>query len=146
MTSVLLGVSSLHLPGGRPSRRRALSPRTQREGETMAIAFAHPPFPPSPPAEAEPALLPSHVRAREGVGHNGIAADVLKSYIERVERLHEERQAIAADISDIYGEAKGNGFDTKIIRKIVAMRRLDADDRAEQETILELYLEALGMR
>jgi uncharacterized protein (UPF0335 family) len=97
------------------------------------------PFPPSPPLENEPP-----VRAREG--HNSsVAPEMLKSIIERIERLHEERQAIAGDISDVYGEAKGNGFDTKIIRKIIAMRKKDAAERAEEDAMMDLYLDALGM-
>jgi uncharacterized protein (UPF0335 family) len=81
----------------------------------------------------------------EGIGHNGVAPDQLKSIVERIERLHEERQAIAGDIADVYGEAKANGFDTKILRKVVALRRKDHAERKEEEAIMELYLEALGM-
>ena len=76
---------------------------------------------------------------------NPIAADQLKAIIERIERLEEEKKALADDIKDVYGEAKGNGFDTKIIRKIVALRKQDHAERKEQEAIMELYLEALGM-
>lgn len=79
-------------------------------------------------------------------GHNsGVNGGQLKSIIERVERLHEERDAIASDIKDIYAEAKGTGFDSKIIKKIVAMRRQDVNKRREEEEILGLYLSALGM-
>jgi uncharacterized protein (UPF0335 family) len=84
------------------------------------------------------------VHAREG--HNSsIAADQLRTIVERIERLHEERKAIADDISEVYGEAKGNGFDVKILRKIIAERRRDHAERMEESTILELYREALGM-
>ncbi|WP_406858605.1 DUF2312 domain-containing protein [Alsobacter sp. KACC 23698] len=79
------------------------------------------------------------------VGDNGIAADQLRAIIERVERLHEEKKALEEDIRDVYAEAKGTGFDTKIIKKIVAIRRQDHAARKEEEAILELYLEALGM-
>jgi uncharacterized protein (UPF0335 family) len=69
----------------------------------------------------------------------------LRSLIERIERLEEEKKAIAADIKEIYGEAKANGFDTKIMRKVVSLRKKEATERAEEEAILDLYLAALGM-
>ena len=69
----------------------------------------------------------------------------IKAIIERIERLEEEKRAIAADIKDIYAEAKGQGLDAKILRKIVSIRRQDSEKRREEETILELYLNALGM-
>jgi uncharacterized protein (UPF0335 family) len=84
------------------------------------------------------------------IGHNSGAAtrfakDQLKSIIERIERLEEEKKAIAEDIRDVYTEAKGNGYDVKAMRTIVRMRKQDANERAEQETILETYMHALGM-
>lgn len=69
----------------------------------------------------------------------------LRSLIERIERLEEEKKAIAADIKEIYGEAKSNGFDTKIMRKVVSLRKKDSAERQEEEAILDLYLSALGM-
>jgi uncharacterized protein (UPF0335 family) len=69
----------------------------------------------------------------------------LRSLIERIERLEEEKKAIAADIKEVYGEAKANGFDTKIMRKVVSLRKKEASERAEEEAILDLYLSALGM-
>jgi uncharacterized protein (UPF0335 family) len=77
---------------------------------------------------------------------SGFAAGQLKSLIERIERLEEEKTALTADIREIYAEAKGNGFDTKIIRQVIRMRKLDKADRQEQEAVLDLYLSALGMR
>jgi len=74
------------------------------------------------------------------------AKDQLKSLVERIERLEEEKAALAADIREVYSEAKGVGFDTKIMRQVVRLRRLDRADRQEQEAILDLYLAALGMR
>ena len=74
------------------------------------------------------------------------AKDQLKSLIERIERLEEEKAALTADIREVYSEAKGNGFDSKIMRQVVRLRRLDRADRQEQEAILDLYLGALGMR
>jgi len=71
--------------------------------------------------------------------------DQLKAFIERVERLEEEKKAIADDIRDVYAEAKGSGFDVKALRAIVRMRKQDPDERKEQETILETYMHALGM-
>lgn len=76
--------------------------------------------------------------------HNGVDAAHLRSFVERIERLEEENRTLADDIKEIYAEAKGSGFDTKILRKVVALRRMDADKRKEQEEILELYLSALG--
>jgi uncharacterized protein (UPF0335 family) len=78
-------------------------------------------------------------------GHNGIAADQLKAFIERLERLDEEARSLNEDRRDVLAEAKGNGFDVRIIKKILAMRRQDHAQRKEEEAILELYLEALGM-
>jgi uncharacterized protein (UPF0335 family) len=69
----------------------------------------------------------------------------LRSLIERIERLEEEKKAIAADIKEIYGEAKSSGFDTKIMRKVVSLRKKDSTERQEEEAILDLYLSALGM-
>ena len=71
--------------------------------------------------------------------------DQLKAFIERVERLEEEKKALADDIRDVYAEAKGSGFDVKALRAIVRMRKQDADERKEQEAILETYMHALGM-
>jgi uncharacterized protein (UPF0335 family) len=69
----------------------------------------------------------------------------LKAIIERIEKCEEEKKAISDDIKDIYGEAKGNGFDVKALRTIIRMRKQDASERSEQETILELYMSAMGM-
>ncbi|MCB1480147.1 MAG: DUF2312 domain-containing protein [Tepidamorphaceae bacterium] len=74
-----------------------------------------------------------------------IAREQLKSIIERVERLEEEKQAIAGDIRDIYAEAKANGYDVKTLRKVVQLRKKDSDQREEEEAMLTLYLHALGM-
>lgn len=76
---------------------------------------------------------------------NSIDSGHLKSFIERIERLEEEKKAISDDIKDVYAEAKGNGFDVKALRTIVRLRKQDADERQEQETILETYMQALGM-
>lgn len=75
----------------------------------------------------------------------GIAGERLRSFIDRIERLEEEKAALAADIREVYSEAKGNGFDTKIMRQVIRLRKLDRDDLAEQETLLDLYKRALGM-
>ena len=73
------------------------------------------------------------------------AKDQLRAFVERIERLEEEKAALAADIREIYSEAKGTGFDTKVMRQVVRLRKLDRADRQEQEAILDLYLAALGM-
>ena len=75
----------------------------------------------------------------------GITAEQLRSYIERIERLEEEKAAIAADVREVYAEAKSNGFDVKIMRQVLRLRKLDHDDRSEQEALLDLYKRALGM-
>lgn len=76
---------------------------------------------------------------------SGFAKEHLRSFIERIERLEEEKKALSEDIKDVYGEAKGNGFDVKIMRKIVALRKQDREKRHEEEEILDLYMAALGM-
>ena len=73
------------------------------------------------------------------------AKDQLKAIIERIERLEEEKKTISDDIRDVYAESKGNGFDVKALRIIVRMRKQDANERQEQETIVETYMQALGM-
>ena len=75
----------------------------------------------------------------------GIASDHLRSFIERIERLEEEKKALSDDIKDVYAEAKGTGYDVKIMRQIVRLRKMEEHDRTEQEEILELYKRALGM-
>ncbi len=75
----------------------------------------------------------------------GVAGDRLLSYIQRIERLEEEKTALVIDIREVYAEAKGDGFDVKTMRAIVKLRKLDSADRAEQEALLELYKRALGM-
>ena len=69
----------------------------------------------------------------------------LKSIVERIERLEEDKKAIAGDIKEVYAEAKGNGFDTKVLRQIIRIRKQDHAARMEQEALLELYMAALGM-
>lgn len=83
-----------------------------------------------------------------GVGHNsqvgGIAAEALRQFIERIERLEEEKKALSADIKDVYAQSKSQGFDTKIIRKVVSLRRKDRQERDEEQQILDLYLATIG--
>ena len=75
----------------------------------------------------------------------GVAADRLRSFIERIERLEEEKAALSADIKEVYSEAKGTGFDVKIIRQVIRLRKMDQSDRHEQEEILDLYKRALDI-
>lgn len=89
-------------------------------------------------------LATSNETTASDTAHN-FAKGQLKSIIQRIEKLEEEKRAIGEDIKDVYGEAKGNGFDVKALRTIVKMRKQDADERQEQETILETYMLALGM-
>lgn len=79
------------------------------------------------------------------MSQSGFAAGQLKSIIERIERLEAEKTALAADISEVYSEAKGNGFDTKIVRQVIRLRKMETADRQAAESILDLYLSALGM-
>ena len=76
---------------------------------------------------------------------DSVDAGHLKAFIERIEHLEEEKRTIAEDIKEVYAEAKGTGYDIKIIRKIVSLRRQDKEKRREEEEILSLYLSALGM-
>lgn len=78
-------------------------------------------------------------------GPAGFAADQLKSFVERIERLEEEKQTLADDIKDIYAEAKGTGFDTKALRHIVRLRKQDKSEREEFFALVDLYMQALGM-
>ena len=76
---------------------------------------------------------------------HGIARDQLRAFIERIERLEEEKKGIADDIKEVYAEAKANVFDTKVLRKVVSIRKQDQAEREEQDAILDHYLTALGM-
>lgn len=78
------------------------------------------------------------------IGHNSVAGDQLRSVIERIEKLEDDKKSIADDIKDIYAEAKGNGFDVKALRAIVRRRKADQQKLAEQEAIIETYMAALG--
>lgn len=77
-------------------------------------------------------------------GDDPIAGDQLKSIVQRIERLEEEKKTIADDIKEVYAEAKSNGYATKILRKVIVLRRRDLDERKEEEAILDLYLQAVG--
>lgn len=79
------------------------------------------------------------------VDASSVAADQLKVFIERLERLEEEKAGLSADIKDVYAEAKGTGFDTKALRTIITLRKKDRAERQEEEAILELYMQALNM-
>jgi uncharacterized protein (UPF0335 family) len=85
------------------------------------------------------------VARKPTVSSDSVAQDQIRAFIERIERMEEEKQAIADDIKEIYAEAKGNGFDTKVLRQIIRIRKQDASERMEQEALLELYMAALGM-
>ena len=75
----------------------------------------------------------------------GVAADRLRALVDRIERLEEERKALAGDIKDIYGEAKSAGFDVKVLRQLIRVRKQEAAEVEEQETLLDVYRRALGM-
>lgn len=84
-------------------------------------------------------------RSNSGSDTHGVARDQLRAFVERIERLEEEKKTIADDIKDVYGEAKSMGFDTKILRKVISLRKKDDQERMEEELILDTYLQALGM-
>lgn len=79
------------------------------------------------------------------IGHNTAAGDQLRSFVERVERLEEEKAALADDIKDVYAEAKASGYDVTILRKVVSARKKDPSKRAEEKAVFEMYCHALGM-
>ncbi len=81
----------------------------------------------------------------KSVDSDSVAQDQIRAFIERIERMEEEKRAIADDLKEIYAEAKGNGFDTKVLRQVVRIRKQDRAERMEQEALLDLYMAALGM-
>lgn len=83
--------------------------------------------------------------AKRSVSSDSVAQDQIRAFIERIERMEEEKKAISDDIKEIYAEAKGNGFDTKVLRMVVRIRKQDHAERMEQNALLDLYLAALGM-
>jgi uncharacterized protein (UPF0335 family) len=103
----------------------------------------HAPY--GPAVEFKEQDMPDGSSVSKKVKAGPISADRLKSFVERIEKLEEERKAIGGDIKDVYSEAKGVGYDVKTMRKIISLRSMDAADRAEQETLLDVYKHALGM-
>lgn len=81
-----------------------------------------------------------------GPGHNSISAQALEGYVKRIERLKEERAALAEDEKQVFSEAKGNGFDVKIMREVIRLRAMDPSDVAERRALVDLYMEALGVK
>lgn len=80
----------------------------------------------------------------DGQADKGVSAQRLKSFIQRIERLEEEKKVMGADIREVYSEAKSSGFDTKIMRKVIALRRLEPAERQEQEALMQVYIDAIG--
>lgn len=89
--------------------------------------------------------MPATAAAEKEQAATRFAKDQLKAFVERIERLEEEKKATSDDIRDVYAEAKGTGFDTKALRTIVRLRKLDMDERREQQEVLDTYLHALEM-
>ena len=89
--------------------------------------------------------MPATAAANQEKPATRFAKDQLKAIVERIERLEEEKKATSDDIREVYAEAKGNGFDVRALRSIVRMRKLDSDERREQQEVLETYMHALGM-
>jgi uncharacterized protein (UPF0335 family) len=91
-------------------------------------------------------MAKSNLKRKEDASEaGGISGNRLKSFIERVERLEEEKAAIAEDVRDVYGEAKATGFDPKIMRRIVSLRKTNLEKRREEQELLDLYMSAIGM-
>ncbi|MBV9556246.1 MAG: DUF2312 domain-containing protein [Pseudolabrys sp.] len=88
--------------------------------------------------------MPASAAAKQDTAHT-FAKDQLKSIVERIERLEEEKKSSSDDIREVYAEAKGNGYDVKALRTIVRLRKQDVDERKEEEAVLETYMHALGM-
>lgn len=80
----------------------------------------------------------------DGATDKGISAQRLKSFIQRIERLEEERTALGGDLREVYSEAKSGGFDPKVMRQVIKLRKMDKSDRQEQEALLQVYLDAVG--
>src|SRR5436189_5842944 len=97
------------------------------------------------PVHHEERLMSAVEKEQPEAAKTRFAKDQLKAFVERIERLEEEKKTISDDIRDVYAESKGNGFDVKALRAVVRLRKQDANERAEQETILETYMQALGM-
>lgn len=104
-----------------------------------------PKTPKSDAAENPKAVIGDNSGEKPKAKAGEVSADALKSYIERIERLEEEKKSLGVDIREIYIEAKGNGFEPKIMRKVVALRRQNAADREEEEALLEVYRRAVGV-
>jgi uncharacterized protein (UPF0335 family) len=98
-----------------------------------------------PPYVVKETSMPATASAEKEQPATRFAKDQLKAFVERIERLEEEKKATSDDIRDVYAEAKGTGFDTKALRTIVRLRKLDMDERREQQEVLDTYLHALGM-
>jgi uncharacterized protein (UPF0335 family) len=81
----------------------------------------------------------------KATNYGGVSGQHLRQYIERIERLEEDKKVIAEDIKEVFAEAKANGFDVKIMRKVISLRKLDAAEREEIETLIDVYKAALGM-
>lgn len=90
-------------------------------------------------------MLDKRRDAKADVAESGVAGEELRQFVERIERLEEEKKALADDIRDVYAELKGRGFETKVVRQIVKIRKQDHSERKEMEAILDLYMQALNM-
>ena len=80
------------------------------------------------------------------LANNKTTQDQLKTYVQRIERLEEEKSAIGTDIKEVYSEAKGNGYDAKTLRKVISLRKMEPSEREEADALLELYMNALGLK
>jgi uncharacterized protein (UPF0335 family) len=117
-----------------------VNPRKRRASKRAALDLSARPF-----SSTQEYPMATSAAAVQEEPATKFAKDQLKAIVERIERLEEEKKTISDDIRDVYAEAKGNGYDVKALRTIVRLRKQDANERAEQETILETYMQALGM-
>jgi uncharacterized protein (UPF0335 family) len=124
-----------HLPGTQPAGK----------AYRFRLTAPAPAAIPAGPVAAEINEAMAKPVSEEDIKSGGVAADRLRSLVERIERLEEERKALASDIKDIYAEAKSAGFDVKVLRQLIRIRKQEAAEVEEQETMLDIYRRALGM-
>jgi uncharacterized protein (UPF0335 family) len=131
---------------GKPSARRC-DPRLGRDPPSLSFVIdpSRPRRYPRPPCKSGDDDSMAKPVSEEEIKAGGVAVDRLRSLVERIERLEEERKALSSDIKDIYAEAKSAGFDVKVLRQLIRIRKQEAAEVEEQETMLDIYRRALGM-
>ncbi|MEM6381120.1 MAG: DUF2312 domain-containing protein [Pseudomonadota bacterium] len=125
----------------KPAAKRKPNSAAKTRAKTKATTKPKPTPKPTPKAETPPEPKPQP----ETVNRGGVAGGKIRAFVERIERLEDEKKGIAEDIKDVYAEAKSDGFDTKVLRKLVGIRKQDPAERQEEESLLDIYMHALGM-